>query len=193
MGRQYRFHLIGLVVGLVFSGVLATSEIPEFPLVKRIIGQEGTLLPQGTPAPDFILPTVQGKILSIDQLRGKPAVLIFTSTTCEACDELKAELLKLKSADLQNHLVFMQGKDDPQALSSEGQQLEEQIGKRFPVAQDTAKSVFHAYKISMVPTTYQIDEKGKIRSSAIGVSRCLELVQEVAAEIISTSRPAGKG
>lgn len=192
MGWQYRFHWIGLVGGFMILGTLVTSEVPEFPLIKRIIGQEGTLLPQGTPAPSFLLPTVQGQTLSLKQLRGKPAVLIFTSATCEACDELKTELLKLKSTDLRSHLVFMQKKDDPQVLSHEVQQLDEQIGKRFPVAQDTAKSTFDAYKISAVPTTYHIGEEGKIRASAIGVPRCLELVQEVAAEITSTSRSTGK-
>ena len=101
------------------------------------------------------------------------------SATCEACEEPKMEQLKLK-------------KDDPQVLSSEMQQLEGQIGERFLVAQDTAKSAFGAYKISVVPTAYQIDEEGKIRASAIGVSRSLELVKEVEIKILSIPRPAGK-
>ena len=194
MARQYRFNLIGLVIGIMLLAVLMASEIPRFSLVKRTIGLEDRLLPQGMLAPDFRLPTVQGKTLTLEQLRGKPAVLIFESATCTACNELKTELLKLKSAGLQSHLVFMmQGKRGSQTLSAEVQQLEDQIVKQFPVVQDTASSVFGAYKIRDVPTTYQIDEEGKIRALAVGVFSSLELVEAVEANIRSTQRLEGKG
>ena len=52
MVRQYRSHLIGLIVGLVLLGVLATVEVPEFPLLQHPTGQEDESLPQKTGAAD---------------------------------------------------------------------------------------------------------------------------------------------
>lgn len=46
MVRPYRFHLIGLIVGLVLLGALVTAEIPEFPLIK----QPDKSLPEDTQA-----------------------------------------------------------------------------------------------------------------------------------------------
>lgn len=193
MAWRHRFHLIGIGIGLVLLGILVTSEIPEFSLVKKTVGRESDLLPRGTLAPDFRLLTVQGHEFSLKQHQGKPTVLIFASPTSNYSKELKEELLKLKSTALQSHLVFVQGKGNSQTLSAEVQQLEDQISKRFPVVQDTARSVFGVYKVRDVPTTYQIDEKGKIRALAVGVPLSLELVQAIEANILSTQRPAGKG
>lgn len=52
MVQQYRFHLIGLIVGLVLLGVLATAEVPEFPLLQQPVGQEDKSLPEETRAAD---------------------------------------------------------------------------------------------------------------------------------------------
>ena len=193
MAWQHRFHLIGIGIGLVLLGILVTSEIPEFLLVKKTVERESKLLPRGTLAPDFRLPTVQGHEFSLNQLQGKPTVLIFTSSASNYSKELKEELLKLESVALQKHLVFVQGIGDSQTLPAEVQQLEDQISKRFTVVQDTARSVFSAYKIRDVPTTYQIDKEGKIRALAIGVPHSMELVLAVEANILSISRPSGEG
>lgn len=52
MIRPYRFHLIGLIVGLVLLGVLVTAEVPEFPLLQQPVGQEDGSLREETRAAD---------------------------------------------------------------------------------------------------------------------------------------------
>ena len=50
--RPYRFHLIGLIVGLVLLGVLVTAEVPEFPLIQQPGSQEDGSLREETRAAD---------------------------------------------------------------------------------------------------------------------------------------------
>lgn len=52
MIRPYRFHLIGLIVGLVLLGVLVTAKVPEFPLLQQPVDQEDESLREETRAAD---------------------------------------------------------------------------------------------------------------------------------------------
>ena len=189
---RYRFHLIGIIIGLVSFCVLATTELPEFSLIKRTVDWKDRLLSKGVPAPDFHLPTAQGKEFSLKQLTGKPFVLIFASSSCKHSNELKRKLLNIEWPNLQNHLVFVhKGKGDSRALPPEIKQLEERISKLFPVIRDTARSMFEMYKIRGVPTAYQIDKEGKIWTSSVGLPGSLELVQKLEQQILSAQQPTG--
>lgn len=52
MVRPYRFHVIGLIIGLVLLGIMATAEVPEFSLLQYPPGQEDKSLPKKTRAAD---------------------------------------------------------------------------------------------------------------------------------------------
>ena len=51
----------------------------------------------GAPAPDFKLPDLDGKTVSLSEFKGKQPVLIyFWATWCPSCKEVKPELVKLR-------------------------------------------------------------------------------------------------
>jgi hypothetical protein len=64
-------------------------------------------LTAGTPAPNFRLPAVNARELSLDDYRGGRILLVFSNPDCEPCSQLLPELERLhrSSQDLQIHMV----------------------------------------------------------------------------------------
>lgn len=175
---RFRFHLIGGLLTLVCFSVLAMTELPRSPLIQRIIPKHGWL-PWNMQAPDFYLATAQGQEISLKQLKGSSTMLIFVTPNCPYCKKLKEELLQKELPDLQNHVVFISQKSGSQKLHPEWQKLESQLTDRFLVLQDTTGSVFEAYNAQSVPATYWIDERGKVRTSGVGVPMGLKMLQKL--------------
>lgn len=180
--------LLGSVLAGLFLGVLAFSEPPKSSLLQRAVNRNSNQLSQGTLAPEFRLPSAQGKILSVEQLKGTTSVVVFVSATCPHCKTLKEELLDQGLPDLGNRLVFVsQGNGDLQKYPPEIQQLESRFATLIPVLQD---STGKAYKVLGVPTAYQLDEKGRVNGSGIGVPNSLELIQRLVEEVLSSQKRA---
>ena len=186
-----KYVLLGSVLAGLLLGVLAFSDPSKSSLLQRKVNRNPNQLSQGTLAPEFRLPTAQGEILSLEQLKGTTAVIVFVTATCPYCKTLKEELLDQGLPDLGNRLVFVsQGNGDLQKYSPEIQQLESRFATLIPVLQDSTGKVFEAYKVLGVPTAYQLDEKGKVNVSGIGVPNSLELVQRLVEEVLSSQKRA---
>ncbi|MDQ2747862.1 MAG: redoxin domain-containing protein, partial [Acidobacteriota bacterium] len=65
-------------------------------------------LPIGAPAPDFVLPDLNGRQTSFENLlmRAKPMLFLFVSSTCEPCAALMPEIEKWQT-ELQEKLNFI--------------------------------------------------------------------------------------
>jgi peroxiredoxin len=193
--KTHKPVLIGGALALVFAGLLAASAPPASPLLQRVVVRGDSRLPRGTLAPDFQLPTRQGKTLGLEQFKGRSSLLIFVTPTCPYCKKLKEELLGRGLPDLQNRLAFI-SREKPgelQGVPAEVQQLEARITGLFPVLQDSAGSVSGAYKVQGVPTSYWMDEQGKVRASAVGMPEGLKLVDGLVAEVVERgTRTAGE-
>ena len=66
------------------------------PQIFRMAGTPSTMLPLGTTAPDFRLPDTNGKLVSLGELTGQPALLVmFICNHCPFVKHVRAELAKL--------------------------------------------------------------------------------------------------
>src|SRR5207247_8202601 len=71
----------------------ARSRSSNRPLARSRIKRDG--LKAGTPAPDFRLPRLDGRgDLSLEELRGRRVLLVFSSPHCGPCDALAPALEK---------------------------------------------------------------------------------------------------
>lgn len=173
----------GGLLALALAGALVVVDGPDGSLLNRLPRSQWQQLPRGTPAPDFQLAAIAGPGLELANLKGQASALVFVTTTCRYCTELKANLLEAGLADLGGRVVFINGPDDgPTAEPPEGS-VEARIRDLYPVLQDTTGETSLAYYAVSVPTAYRLDAEGTVAAAARGVGPVQELVEELARDV----------
>ena len=141
-------------------------------------------------APDFSLFNLNGKRVSLTDLRGKIVVLDFWATWCMPCIASMPAMKMLSSRHPEVEFLFI-------ATREPGTDAEARIrsyvkNNKFPINvlidKSTIKdpktvSVADAYKLTGIPTKIVIDSHGKLRFSTVGYSSDKELIDEMEAMI----------
>lgn len=135
-------------------------------------------LSNGDTPPDFTLTSLDGKNVTLSELRGKKVVLNFWATWCPPC---KAEM-----PHMQNYYEQYAKKDNVEIiavnLTSEERDVtadakidsvmtfRDSFELTFPILldQDPKNSIGIAYQILTIPTTYFIDSNGYIQRAIKG-------------------------
>lgn len=183
----HRPVILGVVLAAALVGALHSTEPPDSALLQRVVakGNGPSRLPRGSAAPDFHLPSVDGKDMSLADLKGASSVLVFVSLSCPYSRKLMTNLLDQGLPDMGNRLVFItRGSEDPTDLSPEVQELDARMAAQFPVLQDTTGTVFDAYQTTGVPTTFMLDAEGKVKESNSGEPKGFQLVQKLAEDVL---------
>jgi peroxiredoxin len=115
----------------------------------------------GSPAPDFTLPTADGRNLRLQELRGQVVLLNFWATWCGPCREEMPQLDKLHAKYRTSGftLLGVNIDDDPHAATA----LAAKLGLGFPVLLDVDKRVSKLYELGTMPSTVLIDRDGRVR------------------------------
>lgn len=115
----------------------------------------------GDAAPEFQLQQVNGQTISLADLRGHPAVIIFWTSWCPIC---KAEAPEF------NRLMRRHRASGIRVLGINIQEGEKRtrdgiksFGIRYPVALDIDTSVARRYQVTATPTVIFVDAYGTIR------------------------------
>ena len=137
--------------------------------------REGGLKP-GKRAPLFRLPDLQGRMVSLEEYRGRRILLVFTRPQCAPCDELAPHLARLHQEHEKNGLaliVVARGDAD------ENRRKAEQHGLHFPVVLQEKRKLSKEYGILATPAAFLIGEDGVIaRDAAVGRDAILALARE---------------
>jgi len=133
-------------------------------------------LAPGTPAPDFRLPDLTGRLRRLKEFRGRRLLLVFSDPECEPCDALAPELVKLYLRHRAKNLaVVMISRGEPEANRLKA--LEHALP--FPVLLQRHWEVSKRYGMFATPIAYLIDESGVIvKDVAVGTDPILQLVLE---------------
>ena len=127
-----------------------------------------TMLPLGTPAPDFSLVNVDGKTVSLADFQGAPALLVVFM--CNHCPYVKhvADALAQLAAEYQARGVAVVGinsndaaqypADSPEQMVAEA----EERGYTFPYLYDDTQEVAKAYRAACTPDFYVFDRNQKL-------------------------------
>jgi peroxiredoxin len=146
----------------------------EKPISASRIVRDG--LKAGTPAPTFSQPDIYGRIVSLDEYRGRRMLLVFSDPNCGPCDQVATELARFDRKHANNELaVIMVGRGDPE----ENRKKAEQHGIKFPVVMQEKWRLSKAYGIFTTPVAFLIDEGGVItKDVATGLEGIMALAQE---------------
>jgi len=135
------------------------------------------------PAPNFVVHTMDGKVVRLADLRGRPVVVDFWATWCVPCRATLPQLDTLQTRYRDQGLVVLGlavDDDDPALVRRTAGRL----GLRFHVAVADEQVLDLYGPIRFIPTTYFIDRRGAIArrvSGAIDAETVEEYVREVLA------------
>lgn len=132
-----------------------------------MVAVNSTMLPLGTAAPDFKLPDVSGKTVSLADFKGKPLVVAFICNHCPYVKHLRAALAQLgrdyitrgaavvaiSSNDVENY-----PQDGPDKMKEEAQAA----GYNFPYLYDATQSVAKNYRAACTPDFYLFDKEHRL-------------------------------
>ncbi len=127
-----------------------------------------TMLPLGTPAPDFSLPNIDGRTVSLADVAGAKATLVMF--ICNHCPFVKhvADQLATLGRDyaargvgivaISSNDVATHPADSPEQMVHEA----EQRGYVFPYLYDETQEVAHAYHAACTPDFFLFDGSRKL-------------------------------
>ncbi len=127
-----------------------------------------TMLRLGTPAPDFSLMNVDGQIVSLDDFKGKPALLVmFICNHCPYVKHVADQLAQLGHEYMQrgagivaisSNDVAAHPADSPEQMVAEA----EERGYVFPYLYDETQEVAKAYHAACTPDFFLFDANKKL-------------------------------
>lgn len=135
-------------------------------------------LPAGTPAPDFTLPSLDGKELSLSQYRGREVVLVFSDPKCGPCNQIAPDLEQFhrRTGAAQ---VLMVSRGDAEANRLKAQEH----GLTFPIGLQKQWEVSRDYAMFATPIAYRVNAEGVTAEEvAIGVEPIRALLAQIEAK-----------
>ena len=136
----------------------------------------------GGRAPDFTLPTLSSRPITLHDLRKRVVVLNFWATWCPPCVEETPSLEKF-AEQLRNQGVIVIGVSVDQD-SAALEKFVSQARLSFPIARDPDQAVAARYGTYKFPETYIIDADGRLAEKVVGPAdwqdpRIISFVEEL--------------
>lgn len=140
------------------------SPLVVFALVAALAAFVTVLLPGRSPrsAPDVALILLDGRTVSLTELRGRPVLVSFWATSCVPCVEETPEFVRLYH-DLGPRGLELYAVAMPYDPPLQVQRFVQQYGVPYPVALDVTGAVSRAFgDVNVVPTAYLLSPDGEI-------------------------------
>lgn len=169
---------VAIVLGAIGWNIWQNSRVPELPPQVNIqpTAQVSVQLPSapevvpaadvgtqlGQAAPDFSVPTLDGKTFTLSEQRGKPTVVFFMAYWCGSCIPEATALGKLKQ-EYGDKISIAAVNIDPSATWETIEQFKQAAGNGALVwASDSDQKVTLAYQLRALDTTFILDGEGRI-------------------------------
>lgn len=153
-----------LSVGAIFAGCSvinrsAGSGTNVVPKTDPVTAKTGTAI--GDTAPNFQLASIGGAPISLADLRGQPAVLVFWTAWCPVCKEEAPQFNQL-AAQYEPRGVRVLGINIQDSLARTESGIKD-FGIRYAVVRDADAAVARLYKVTGTPTIVFLDRQGNVR------------------------------
>ena len=147
----------------LFLSLIAIAVQAQTP-VKVIPADYGYIVKIGQQVPDFSMTTIDGKTISMADLKGKVVMLQFTASWCSVCRKemphIEADIWK-KYQKNKNFALYGIDLDEPKDVV---EKFAKQIPVTYPLALDPKGEIFYRFaeKGAGVTRNVIIDKTGKI-------------------------------
>lgn len=145
-------------------------------LLRNVAVPERTVSAQGAdaaalaskPAPNFTLESLDGREISLADLKGKVVLLNFWATWCPPCVREIPRLVRVADKYRDQGLVVLGVNTTFQDDQAKVTQFVREQGITYPILLDVTGEVGQKYTSRLMPTTYIIDQAGKIVHTKVG-------------------------
>jgi peroxiredoxin len=133
--------------------------------ILSMVAVNSTMLPLGTQAPDFHLPDTTGKMVSLKDLKGKPALLVvFMCNHCPYVKHIRSGLAQLARDYLPRGvaIVGINSNDVANYPADSPAKMAEEVkaaGYLFPYLYDETQEVAKAYRAACTPDIYLFNQE----------------------------------
>jgi peroxiredoxin len=170
---RFRSALAALIVLLSVAGwIYGRNAIPQ-PSAQTPATHDNLLADLGiepsqerTPAPGFLLNDSDGKVVRLDDLRGKVVLLNFWATWCPPCrlEMPSLEALQRQLGPRGLAVLAVASRDNPGAVRS----FFNEHRLSFPALLDPDAHAYGVYAVWSLPTTFVIDKQGYLVGKVVG-------------------------
>jgi len=164
--------LKAILVMILTSGLLITG---------CTVGSE-PIATVGKPAPNFELQNLEGQLISLSSLKGKPVLVNFWAIWCSPCVSEMPYIQEIYEEWSGKGLIVLainMGESSPEI-----EQFLQSHNLSLPVLLDTKEVVARRYNIRGIPTTFFIDKDGIIQVKVIGAFPSKEAIESRLNEIV---------
>jgi len=146
--------------------VLVADQGGEYVAVEvgAVSGSGGPLI--GEPAPDFVLPDLDGGVLQLSDLRGKVVLVNLWATWCVPCRAEIPGLIRMyeQYRDRGFELLAVDYQESPEKVG----QFVDEWGMSYLNVVDSDSSVVRQYRLTGIPESFFVDRDGVLRDLRIG-------------------------
>ena len=161
--------VVGLIVLLISNIVIEKIEENK-QINSNVKAYEDTGINKGQLAPDITLTTLDGEEVKLSDFRGKNVVLNFWATWCPPCRDEMPHMQSYYDENKEKQNLEIIGFN--MTFSGDSVEKVEQFvasyNLTFPIFTTFDESVIDQYGVMTMPSTYFIDEDGRIQSKVLG-------------------------
>lgn len=122
----------------------------------------------GAPAPAFTGALLGGGRLSLDDLRGKPALLNFFASWCPPCRAEAPDLTAFERANRDRIRVVGMNLTATERSEADIVAFLDAFGVEYPTLLDPGGAIAETYRVRLIPVSYFLDARGIVRFVVVG-------------------------
>lgn len=148
-----------------YEDFMNTNPYPEYKEVVVYMYNANKYLAAGSPAPPFTLESIDGKQVSLSDLKGKVVYLDFWATWCGPCKQQLPHGKVLKEQFANKDVVFVYISTDKERTQWENFVKKESLQGLQLFAGASAQKIGEQYQVRGIPKYFIIDRNGNIANS----------------------------